>query len=310
MSRVSVVIPTYKRSNTILRAVRSVLDQTHRDLEIVVVDDNGAGTAEQLHTRSALGELIDDGHVTYIVQPVNGGANAARNAGVRQSSGKYVAFLDDDDEWMPQKLARQVAVMESDADIGVVYTKTVIRYADLGLEYVTRPRLRGHIHDELLIENYVGAMVSVLIRRDALLENPLDEGLPARQDYDLWLRISRKWKFEIVDEVLAVSHAKNTSSRITANINNYIEAIRIIEDKYREEIVQLPESARIRRTAEQCYFLGSQSTKANRPDLARRYFAQSLRTRFSLKALLALLSSFLGMKATVYVRALQSSLKR
>lgn len=308
MKLVSVIIPTHRRSETVARAVESALRQSHTELEILVIDDNGLGSAEQTRTRSVLEPYIREGSVMYIPQHENKGANAARNLGVKHCSGEYVAFLDDDDEWMPSKIEKQLSAMEAEPTIGVVYSPVIIQYDDLGLQYTTRPRLRGHIHDQLLIENYVGAMAAVLIRRAALVENELDETLPARQDYDLWIRISKKWKFELVNETLAIVHAKNTATRITANINNYINAVKMIDEKYGYEIAQLGDEARRRRQAEQAYFLASQAIKANRPELARELFLRSLRTRFSMKSAVALLSSFIGTRATVYARALQSKL--
>lgn len=307
MKRVSVVIPTYKRSHTVTRAIDSVLRQTHKHLTIIVVDDNGKGTPEQLETEARLRPYIHRGCVNYLVQPRNLGANAARNAGVRASEGEFVAFLDDDDEWLEEKLSRQLCVFESDDQIGVVYTKVLIKYDDLNLQYTTNPRARGDIHDDLLIENCVGTPASALIKREALVDNLLDETLPARQDYDLWLRLSRTWKFEVIDDVLAIVHARNTTSRISADVSNYVRAIEIIERKYASELGTLPPRARVLRKAEQNYFLGAQAIKANRPDLARSFFAASLRARFSKKSLLAFALSFLGTRATVYARALLAS---
>lgn len=310
MKRVSVVIPTYRRRDSVLRAVHSALNQTYPNVEVLVVDDNGEGTAEQLQTEAVLRDLIERRAISYIVQARNSGANAARNAGINHSTGDYVAFLDDDDEWMKDKLRKQVEVMDADKDIGVVYTRMILRYGDLNLQYATRPRARGYIHSQLLIENYVGAMTSVLIRRAALSEHCFDESLPARQDYDLWLRLSIKWKFEIIDEVLAVVHARNSSTRITSHIDNYINAIRIIDRKYASELDQLSDYLKVLRKSEQCYFLGSQAIKANRLDLARKYFAESLKARISVKSMLALVLSFFGVRATIYARALQSALHR
>lgn len=306
MELVSVIVPTYRRPQAVVRAVESVSRQTYRQLEIVIVDDNGADTADQFATRAALAPAIGAGRVRYIVHETNAGANAARNTGIRHASGSFLALLDDDDEWVPEKIAKQVPVMSADERIGVVYGRTLIRYDDLGIQYSTRPSLSGNIHPQQLIENYVGAMSTVLIRRAAVIDQPFDENLPARHDYDLWIRLSAAWHFELVDDVLVIMHASQSRSRISGDLRRYLMAIEMINDKYAAEIARLPPAAKRMRDAEQLYFLGSQAIKANLPRTARQYFFRSLRRRFSLKAAAACVASFGGVRGTLHMRALQS----
>lgn len=306
MELVSVIVPTYRRPEAVLRAVESVSRQTYGQLEIVVVDDNGADTAGQFATYAALAPAIGAGRVRYVVHDANTGANAARNTGIRHANGNLLALLDDDDEWVAEKIAKQVPVMLADDRIGVVYGRTLIRYDDLGIQYSTRPSLSGYIHPQQLIENYVGAMSTVLIRRAALIDQPFDETLPARHDYDLWIRLSAAWHFQFVDDILAIMHASHSRSRISGDLRRYVIAIEMLDHKYASEIARLAPAAKRMRDAEQLYFLGSQAIKANLPRVARQYFFRSLRRRFSLKASAACLASLGGVRGTLHMRALQS----
>lgn len=113
MKRATVIITTYKRPRFLVRAIESVLAQTYPEIEVVIVDDNGKGSPDQLNTVTALGKYLDKTNLIYHISPVNGGACEARNTGVRVSSGDYLFFLDDDDIFMPEKVAEQVASLES-----------------------------------------------------------------------------------------------------------------------------------------------------------------------------------------------------
>ena len=110
---VSVVIPTYARAIYIRRAIDSVLNQTYPNIEIIVVDDNGKGTAKQIETQRQLQLYIDKGEIIYICHDINRNASAARNTGIYNSRGEYICFLDDDDEYFSDKLERQVAVLST-----------------------------------------------------------------------------------------------------------------------------------------------------------------------------------------------------
>jgi glycosyltransferase involved in cell wall biosynthesis len=119
MPFVSVVIPTKGRPQLLLRAVSSVLDQHYRDLELIVVVDDDAATERQL-------ALVDDSRLRVIVNPESLGANRARNVGARAARSPWIAFLDDDDEWMPTKLERQLALVQPDAQNVIVTCRTLV----------------------------------------------------------------------------------------------------------------------------------------------------------------------------------------
>ena len=201
---VSVVIPTRDRPEATARAVRSALQQSHRKLEVIVIDD-GSSAPEQ--TRQALLSLQDP-RVSIHVQGHNLGANSARNRGVRLSAGEYVAFLDSDDEWYQEKISRQLAVLYEAGPNTVVYcqaralslvgTKVVEQIIPL------RPIVANETIGDYLFCNR-GAMVtpSIVMARALALAVPFDESLKRHQDFAFLLRLEeRGCKFVMSHHVL------------------------------------------------------------------------------------------------------------
>ena len=121
LERVSVVIPTHNRAQTLSRTLESVWAQTHRPIELILVDDGSTDATPQVVADwAAQHEAAPDFVVRRLYQD-NAGANAARNRGIAAAEGAYVAFLDSDDRWQPDKLAKQIAVLRGDARMGDVY---------------------------------------------------------------------------------------------------------------------------------------------------------------------------------------------
>ncbi|MGH7828207.1 MAG: glycosyltransferase family 2 protein [Candidatus Binatia bacterium] len=199
MPQVSVVIPTFNRAHFLAAAVRSVMCQTFQDFELLIVDDGGSDLTP------AIVESFRDERLRYIRHSAQRGGAAARNTGIVHSSGEYVAFLDDDDEWYPEKLARQMDLMlHAQAQVGGVYTGYLIVNRNSGsLCGQIIPRKTGKLYRSLLAGNCIGGTSSVLLRRACLERAGLfDEQLPSFQDYDLWIRIARLFEFESIAEPL------------------------------------------------------------------------------------------------------------
>jgi glycosyltransferase involved in cell wall biosynthesis len=180
-------------------AVRSVLNQTYQDFEIVVVDDASNDDTEQV-VRS-----IADPRIRYIAHKANRRVGAARNTGVRHSKGELIAFLDDDDEWLSEKLEKQVALLDSCSGVtGVIYTgcQKFDRTTGQLLATVT-PSNSGHILHELCQRNCVGTASTVLLRRRCLDEvGFFDEAIDFGEEYDMWIRISHSYDFRFLPEPL------------------------------------------------------------------------------------------------------------
>jgi glycosyltransferase involved in cell wall biosynthesis len=185
-------------------AVRSVLAQRVDDLEVVVVDDGSDDG-----TRSVLDALArEDGRVRAVCLDAAGGAPAARNAGIAASTGAYVAYCDDDDEWLPGKLEAQLAVLDADPRVVVVGCHHAL--GD-GTEFRGPTELSAA---DLLWANFLGGASNVIVRRSATA--PFDEELATCQDWDHWLRCAETGSVVVVDEVL-VRYRDAGADRLTAS---------------------------------------------------------------------------------------------
>jgi glycosyltransferase involved in cell wall biosynthesis len=195
---ISVVIPAYNRESTIRRAVKSVLDQTYSDLEVLVVDDCSTdGTAEVL-------KQISDSRFSYLKMDANRGACAARNMGVAVARGEWVAFQDSDDSWHADKLEKQMAAFQAHkADI-VFCAMRLLRADGTDGPTVPLPSLpQGFYSYEGLLKESIASTQVIMGRRDCFLAEPFDENMPRMQDWDLILRLSQKYHVYYLNEVLA-----------------------------------------------------------------------------------------------------------
>ena len=203
MPQVSVVIPTYNNAHLLGRAVQSVLGQTFRDFELIIVDDGSTD-----NTRELVGN-IDDDRVRYIRHEKNRGAGAAWNTGIRVATGAFIAFQDSDDEWMPDKLERQMRAFDNaPSDVGVVYTG-FWRIEGDKKTYIPSSKIEqkeGNIRGPLLKSNFVGTPVVVIKRECFEKAGMFDEKLPMLQDWDLWIRISKYYQFKCLNEPLVLSY--------------------------------------------------------------------------------------------------------
>jgi len=199
IGRVSVVIPVYNGERYLQRAIDSVLAQTYSDVEIVVIDDGSTDGSPAM-----LREYGDRLRVHH--QANCGNVGLVRNTGIDRSHGEFVAFLDQDDWWLPEKLALQVQAMRASDSIGLVHT-AVTDFDDDGcsesglLNPDAHPeRITGRCFEELLLGNPMYNS-SVMVRRSALNEVGLcDLQIPGNtvQDYDLWLRLAQVFEFAFI----------------------------------------------------------------------------------------------------------------
>jgi glycosyltransferase involved in cell wall biosynthesis len=219
--RVSVVIATYNYARFLAESLQSVLSQTWSNVEVLVVDDGSTDETPALMRR-----WQGDTRVSYIRQDHRGAA-AAYNTGLVRASGDYLAVQGADDAWLPDKLARQLAGLEADPAIGLVYSDTTVVNSD-GVPqrrhfYDTgRVPYVGKVLPMLLLDNFIPAS-SVLMRRSVLHSVGLhDETLEVCEDWDLWLRIAARFEFGYVDEPLVRirRHGENAHLRAAPMIRD------------------------------------------------------------------------------------------
>jgi len=232
---VSVIIPTYNRAHLIGRAIKSVLNQTYQDFELIIIDDGSTDDTEDIIRQFQ----EKDKRIKYVKHDKNKGGSAARNTGIKAAKGEYIAFLDSDDEWLLEKLKRQMKVFKNtSSEIGVVYTGIISINEiseDTNIQY-NIPKKRGWIYEDLLAENCVGTTSTVLIKKKCFEKSGLfDESLPGCQDWEMWIRIAKEYQFNFIKDPLIRYHIHN--NRITMDLENKIKAKTIVINKFSEEFV-------------------------------------------------------------------------
>ncbi|MBA2526444.1 MAG: glycosyltransferase [Pyrinomonadaceae bacterium] len=209
MPKVSIITAAYNHVRFIRQSVESAQGQTYRDFEHIVVDDGSSdGTADVL---KSFGDQI-----TYIRQE-NRGAHAAINRGIRRSSGEYIAILDSDDAWLPNKLERQMQAFEEHPEAGLVYAQAYIvddeghfiNNGEPGGKPFANPQRAFH---ELLRENCIPVLTAVFRRACIEQVGFFNEALKATSDWDMWIRIAAKWPIIFVSDALALYRIHENST--------------------------------------------------------------------------------------------------
>jgi glycosyltransferase involved in cell wall biosynthesis len=198
--KVSVIIPTYNRKEEIVPTLKSVLNQNFASFEVIVVNDN----EDEKVVLNILNQLSDD-RIKYLKNQRRKGANGARNTGLENARGKYVAFLDDDDLWNMDKLEKQIRKFDESVDnVGFVYSGfEVISRIDPTFSKKILPSKKGDVFSNMIQRNFVGSPTPLIKKSVFSKSGYFDENLLSAQDWELWIRMSAVTHFEYVDEVLA-----------------------------------------------------------------------------------------------------------
>jgi glycosyltransferase involved in cell wall biosynthesis len=234
MPKISVIIPTYNRPGLIGKAIESVLAQSFKDFEIIVIDDGVKERAE------AEVRKFNDPRISYIAHEASKGGGAARNTGILAAKGEYIAFLDDDDCWVPEKLAAQMERLENTPpEIGFSFT-SVVNVLDDGEEISVVPEGIGNYHERALTRFAGFLTVTLIIKKEVFKEAGLfDEKFPSHQEPDLMIRVTKKYKGIGINKPLTVVNMK-TRDHANSNINNRIKGREMILDKYMSEFKERP----------------------------------------------------------------------
>lgn len=209
LSLVSIVIPTHNRSDMLQRALSSVFNQTYQNIEVIVVDDGS-----QDDTQEVLKNYIDS-RLKVLKNEVPKGACNARNKGIQEASGEFVTFLDDDDEYLPQRIEKLMAVWD-DKWAYITTGMFFIKNSGKTLQFIPEKIINL---SELLHKNSVGN--SVLTKKERLsFLGGFDETLKSSQDYDMWVRLSIKYGDGYsLQEPLYITHTEHDKPRISASKN-------------------------------------------------------------------------------------------
>ena len=194
---VSVVIASYNMAAYLPLAVKSVLGQVYCNIEVIIIDDGSTDG-----TKEAVRPYLDDPRVKYLFQE-NKGQAAAKNYGIRESCGEYVAFLDGDDMWVSEKLEQQMPLFLKSKDVGVVYSRVLyIDETGKELRVSDNELFRGRVSGQLLIRNFIGFGTCVVKKECFDRLGGFKEHVRMGIDYDLWLRFSTQYEFDYVDRPL------------------------------------------------------------------------------------------------------------
>jgi glycosyltransferase involved in cell wall biosynthesis len=234
-ARVGVILPTRNRAGSLRAALDSVLDQTWRDLEVLVVDDASTdATAECLAG-------VTDPRVRVLRLDHPHGAGGARNAGLKAMDNDWIAFQDSDDRWLPEKLEKQLAAVEAAGNkAGFAYCRC--RRSGAGVSYLFPPiharTVAGELFEALLGGNLVSTQTALVRRACIDAHGRFDEALPPLEDWEFFLRLSRHVKAVFVDEVLV--EAPFSPDSISKQDANFIASFQGILKQYAADYAERP----------------------------------------------------------------------
>lgn len=237
MKLVSAIITTHGRLELLKKAIQSVKEQTYNDMEVIVVDDcSEDGTKEWF-------EYVNDPSIHYIYIPKEKslGGNHARNVGIAEAKGEYIAFLDDDDTWEKNKIEEQVKILDTDPTIGLVYCGHTKQYENgTDIVYIPNNDFTGNLAQKVFCMVFCTTSM-IMLRKDVLDKaGVFDEELKFWQEYDLIIRVCQYCKVGLVPKSLVnILHSSSDPSRLSAKIDGWLKAVDYVNEKYKDKIALL-----------------------------------------------------------------------
>jgi len=231
---VSVIIPTYNRETLIIKAINSVLKQSFQDLNILIIDDASTDGTESVIRN------LNNNKIKYYKLEKNSGQCIARNYGIKRATGKFIAFLDSDDEWLPEKLTKQLECYKNGpANLGSVYGYSYsMDMIKNKTTLVNGKYYRGNIHDKFL-QGFCPSTPSLfLIKKEALEKiNYFDEELITFVDLDLHIRISKDYAFDFVEEPIIIKY-EQIGDQYVNNFEKRYNGYILFMNKWEKEIIK------------------------------------------------------------------------
>jgi glycosyltransferase involved in cell wall biosynthesis len=300
MEKITVIITTHNRAAMLANAIKSVLNQTFKDFELLIVDD-----ASEDKTEEIVKDFVDS-KIRYIKISTEDskGGNYARNIGIREAKAEFIAFLDDDDEWLPEKLEKQIEIFRKDEKIGLVHA---------GLFYVSADNRilgeciflgRGDLSREILVSNIIiGPTSTMMIRKKSLEKSGLfDIKIPAHQDYDICIRLCQVCEVDFVKEPLVKLYNRQSNVKVSHSLENYEKAIFLMGEKYQDLILTLDKKAIRQRNFNIYYNLSSVAFNSGNYRELKNYYIKALLVKFNLKMFAKLCFAFIGIYDLAKIR--------
>jgi glycosyltransferase involved in cell wall biosynthesis len=221
---VSVIVPTYNRLDMLSETIKSILNQTYKHIEIIVVNDGGASV------EGVIASLNKNNNIVYIEHKVNKGTSAAKNTGLKAATGKYIAYLDDDDIYYPDHIETLVRFLET-SDYKVAYTDALRAYQEIqDSRYITVKKEIANTsdfdYDRILHENYIPVLCFMHEKSCIDEAGMFDETLGAHEDWDLWMRMSRKFRIAHIKKVTCEFSWRQDASKLTFRNVNIMDVTR------------------------------------------------------------------------------------
>jgi len=228
---ISAIIPTKNRCITLKRAIESVLMQSYSNIEIIIINDNSNDETDQL-----ISNYLELENVHYIKNNISIGGLAARMKGVKIAKGEYIAFLDDDDEWLPMKLEKQLTILKGNNKIGAVSSWFSVNNGNISY----KRKLNTEVNiNELMSANVLGGfslcMVRKTIANSIAKEIKIINNIPSHQDWVFWIEVMLKSNVYVLPENLVIQHS-HSGPRISKNYYNNIIGREVLINRYKNHM--------------------------------------------------------------------------
>ena len=219
MNKVSVIVPTYNRPEILKRALKSVAEQTHQNIEIIVINDGGVDVSDVVNQFE---------NVVYISKQENKGLPAARNTGIRLATGKYITYLDDDDIIYPHSVETMVNALDNNPE-KLVYTRW-----HKWINEEIKAESVSHVYTKnRLLQHNIAPVHCIMHHKDLLDDRMFDERLPNHEDYDLWLWLSDKTDFRQINVITGAYSIRQGSDQMSLK-SNHIDGYHLVRNRYLE----------------------------------------------------------------------------
>lgn len=233
---VSVIIPTYSRNETLVRALESVINQTYQNIEILVIDDNSPESEWRVKTEEIMERYVGDKRVRYLKNKRNLGGAGARNEGIKAARGEYLAFLDDDDYYYPNKIEKQLNLFLSSINekLALVYCFAELIDKDGEIQYIYKENYRGNCLYEAIRYDCIAATSRWMVRKSCLESVGGFSIVPSKQDSTVILKLLEQgYEIDCVEEVLS-QYGNSSSERISMGNLKNLEGQKLFIQKCRK----------------------------------------------------------------------------
>jgi len=261
---VSVIIPTYNRVNSLTDSLTSITNQTYKNIELIVVDDNSSDNTKEIIFSLEIPNL------KFLTHEKNLGAPAARNTGIKNCTGDFIAFMDDDDMWHPEKIERQLNYLIQNPEADAVFCE--FKYVLKNKFYYPDKIMFDNNLLDLSLNRSLGSFSLPLIKKNCIdVTGLIDINLPSCQDWDYWIRLVQNFNLKKISDCLVTR--KLSKDQITSDINKKIKGREYLLNKHWDLISKYPviENMHLSR-------LGSLNTLAGNTKAAKDYFLKSFKT--------------------------------